>query len=297
MKRSIYIILFMVFSLSIFVYSGCSSSKQSVREGTTYSENQGSKDDYDEIEKLLGISNDDSLAKKKGMSKQDDDLIKLLEADEGKKKEVTPGQELDQEQKRMARIENEAEQIRKQLRKKLQEKDLKIADLKAKLLAKEEELQKYRSGGSTGSSRAGVFSGSMSTPRANALTRHGAPDDYVAKYQRGLDLFHQRKYRDALAVFEALLATDTNNDYSDNAQYWIGECYFAMGRYKEAILAFEKVFTFRYSNKNDYAQFKIGQCYFMLGDKQRARQEFQQFIDNYQKSELIPRAQGYLAQL
>jgi len=78
MKRSIYIILFMVFSLSIFVYSGCSSSKQSVREGTTYSENQGSKDDYDEIEKLLGISNDDSLTKKKGMSKQDDDLIKLL---------------------------------------------------------------------------------------------------------------------------------------------------------------------------------------------------------------------------
>lgn len=286
----------MVFSLSIFVFLSCSSSKQSVRDDT-YTENQGSPDDYDQIEKLLGISKEDSSKKKKGLSKQDDDLIKLLEADEGKQKEITPEQELNQEQKRLSRIENEAEQIRKQLRKKLQEKDLKIADLKAQLMAKEEELQKYRGGSRSGSSRAGVFSGSLSTPRANALSSHSAPDDYVAKYRRGLDLFHQRKYRDALAVFEALLATDTNNDYSDNAQYWIGECYFAMGRYKEAILAFEKVFTFRYSNKNDYAQFKIGQCYFMLGDKQRARQEFQQFIDNYQKSELVPRAQDYLAQL
>ena len=70
-----------------------------------------------------------------------------------------------------------------------------------------------------------------------------------------------------------------------------------MGRYREAIMAFEKVFTFKFSNKNDYAQFKIGQCYYQLGDKQRARREFQELLDNYPDSELVPRAREYLSKL
>ena len=87
-----------------------------------------------------------------------------------------------------------------------------------------------------------------------------------------------------------------NHSYADNAQYWIGESYYAMGRYQEAIMAFEKVFTFPQSNKNDWAQFKIGQCYFKMGDREQAQQEFQQLIDNYSDSELVPRARDYLAQ-
>jgi len=115
------------------------------------------------------------------------------------------------------------------------------------------------------------------------------------RYQEALDVFHQHEYRQAINQFEQLLATDMNNDLSDNAQYWIGECYYAMGQYQEAIMAFEKVFTFRFSNKNDYAQFKIGQSYFKMGDKERANQEFQQLLDTYPDSELVARTRSYLS--
>ncbi len=93
------------------------------------------------------------------------------------------------------------------------------------------------------------------------------------------------------------MATDTHHSLADNAQYWIGECYFALGDYRAAILAFEKVFTFKQSNKNDYAQYKLGLCYYKLGDKKRARQEFQNLLDNYPDSPLVEKARKYLMQL
>jgi tol-pal system protein YbgF len=121
-------------------------------------------------------------------------------------------------------------------------------------------------------------------------------DAYVNSYNDALSLFHERQYQNAIREFEQLLSSDMNHSYADNAQYWIGESHYAMGRYQEAIMAFEKVFTFPQSNKNDWAQFKIGQCYFKMGDRERAEQEFQQLIDNYSDSELVPRARNYLAQ-
>ena len=119
-------------------------------------------------------------------------------------------------------------------------------------------------------------------------------DSYESEYNAAFNLFQQRRYRDAIKAFEALLAKSTTHSLSDNAQYWIGECYYALGDYSAAIVAFEKVFTFKNSNKNDYAQFKIGQCYYMLKDYNRARQEFQKLIDNYKNSNLISYAEKYL---
>jgi tol-pal system protein YbgF len=124
-----------------------------------------------------------------------------------------------------------------------------------------------------------------------------APGEYQQTYQEGLDLFHARNYKQATSVFESLLASDANNSLSDNAQYWIGECSYAMGQYKKAIIDFEKVFTFPKSNKNDAAQFKLGLCYMRLGDSQKAKEEFQRLLDVYPKSEYTKRAQEHIASL
>jgi TolA-binding protein len=122
-------------------------------------------------------------------------------------------------------------------------------------------------------------------------------DSYESEYNAAFNLFQHRKYRDAIKAFEALLAKNTTHSLADNAQYWIGESYYALGDYSAAIVAFEKVFTFKNSNKNDYAQFKIGQCYYMLKDYNRARQEFQKLIDNYKNSNLISYAEKYLRKM
>lgn len=292
MRNILHLLFTLLLGLMVVWATGCGGSKQTVKGGNGSASEEGSGNDYDEIEKLLGIDRESSNQSQEG--KKDDDLIRLLEADEGKQSTSEGGMQAGSDlQAPPSQAQPAGETV--DLERKIKQKDLEIADLKAQLMQKNSEidrLKKKQSGENTN-----TMFGSLGKQRAGSGSFQVAGADYINEYNRGLDLFKQRQYRDALAVFESLLASDTDNDRADNAQYWIGECYYAMGRYREAILAFEKVFTFRYSNKNDYAQFKIGQSYFKLGDKQRARQEFQQFLDNYQNSRLVNRAQEYLAQL
>lgn len=110
-------------------------------------------------------------------------------------------------------------------------------------------------------------------------------------------MFNDRNYQNAIEAFESLLASQANHSLADNAQFWIGECHYALGQYKKALIDFEKVFTFPKSNKNDSAQFKLGLCYLRLGDKSKAREEFQRLVDVYPKSEYLKRAQSHLQEL
>jgi TolA-binding protein len=139
--------------------------------------------------------------------------------------------------------------------------------------------------------------GILTTAKVNPSRDQYTSPSYKAEYERGLSYFQQKRYKDAISVFEQLLDIDSRTGYSDNAQYWIGESFYALRRYQEALRAFEKVFTFPNSNKNDYAQYKIAQCYYMLGNKPRANQEFQTFLNNYPNSELDSFAKRYLTRL
>jgi len=292
MKRIAYLFFLICLSLAFLSWSGCGSSRKTVDEGGAAE--SSSEGEFDEIEKLLGISRDDSQtsqtaskpAEKKAQPQQQeqDDLITLLEVDEGKKMDKPAGQTTGAEDKRVLRLQGEVDDLQKQLRK----KDTEIADLKSQLSTKEQSFP------SQSSSAAASYP--YTPPPAQSSTGSYSSDSYVNRYNDALSMFHNREYSNAISEFEQLLSTDMNHSYADNAQYWIGECYYALGRYQEAVMAFEKVFTFPQSNKNDWAQFKIGQSYFKMGNRERARQEFQQLIDNYSDSELVPRARNYLAQ-
>ena len=297
MKKYIHLLLIILLGAFLVFWTGCGSSRKTMNEGDSSTSGQTSQDDYDEIEKLLGISRDDKKSeqpaqkpaeKSTSQTKSNDDLITLLEVNEGKQKETPAETGTSTEDKRVARLQADVESLRKDLKK----KDMEIADLKTQLMLAQESAKKQPA---TQTQSAAGYYQQPATPSSQPSTQPVSSSDYGYRYQEALDTYHQHEYQQALNQFEQLLASDMNNDLSDNAQYWIGECYYAMGRYQEAIMAFEKVFTFRYSNKNDYAQFKIGQSYFKLGDKERANQEFQQLIDTYPDSELVPRARDYLA--
>jgi len=117
------------------------------------------------------------------------------------------------------------------------------------------------------------------------------------RYVDARNLYEQRKYTEAIAAFQAMLADNANNSYTDNCQYWIGECYYGMGQYAQSIAEFEKVFTFTRSNKSDAALLKLGLCYLRLNDRQQARSEFEQLIANYPGSQYVANARKYLARL
>jgi tol-pal system protein YbgF len=293
MKRIAYLFLALSFTVFLISWSGCGSSRKTVNQSGTSSDQSG--EDYDEIEKLLGISRDDSKKSqpeskqseqaKTSKSDEQDDLITLLEADEGKKTDKPVSETSPGEDKRISRLQTQVDDLQNQLEK----KNMEIADLKAQVMMKDEALKNQ-----TTTTPAPTYS-----YPGEGYTRTGeqlSSDSYKNRYDDALQLFHERQYQQAIEEFQQLLATDMNHSLADNAQYWIGESYYALGRYQEAIMAFEKVPQFPKSNKNDWAKFKLGQCYYQMGNKERARQEFQELLDLYPDSDLAARARNYLAQ-
>ena len=90
---------------------------------------------------------------------------------------------------------------------------------------------------------------------------------------------------------------DANHDLADNAQYWLGECYYSKKEYLDAIKEFEKVFTFPNTNKGSDAQYKIALSYKNLGLIDKARAEFQRLVDYHPGSKYYPKAKEALKQL
>lgn len=119
----------------------------------------------------------------------------------------------------------------------------------------------------------------------------------MQRYADARDLYEQRRYAEATSAFQAILAENDKSSYADNCQYWIGECYYGLGKYAQAIAEFEKVFTFPRSNKTDAALLKIGLCYLQMGERQQARSQLEQLIATYPSSQYVAKARKYLARL
>ena len=60
-------------------------------------------------------------------------------------------------------------------------------------------------------------------------------------YRTALDSFTQENYQRAILEFEEFVANHPDHDLADNAQYWIGECYYAQKNFESAVREFEKV--------------------------------------------------------
>ena len=83
----------------------------------------------------------------------------------------------------------------------------------------------------------------------------------------------------------------SGSEWADNAQYWTGECYYGLGKYRQALTAFTKVFAYRKTEKADDAQLKIARCYLGLDEKSKALSSFQKLLDEYPESEYLSKAQ------
>lgn len=258
--------------LSAFLLFSCGSTRKST-EGEATDEETARQKELDEIESLLGVTNDQSDSQKKQTGKKDDTLG-LLDA-----KDVP----MQQEQATAKAQTPEADKQVSDLKVQVEKKDLMINDLKSQLKKQSEQIYQLESQ-------------KQAQPRVSYTPVGGdvAAEEYDQRYQEALSLFNDRNYQNAIETFESLLASQANHSLADNAQFWIGECHYALGQYKKAVIDFEKVFTFPKSNKNDAAQFKLGLCYLRLGDKDKAREEFQRLVDVYPKSEYLKRAQTHL---
>lgn len=117
-------------------------------------------------------------------------------------------------------------------------------------------------------------------PSAPSAFKPGGFDASVS-YKGALDEYYARRFESAITGFTELLTVAPNHDLADNAQYWIGECYYSMGSFAKALDAFTKVFDYPKSNKLPDAHLKIALTQLKLGNTDAARQEFRAVVQNY----------------
>lgn len=86
-------------------------------------------------------------------------------------------------------------------------------------------------------------------------------------YRAALDLLHAGKVDRAEQGFRDFLEKYPEHPYADNAQYWLGECFYSRKDYNSAITEFNLVLTnYSHGDKICDATLKIGYSYIQLGD-------------------------------
>ena len=109
--------------------------------------------------------------------------------------------------------------------------------------------------------------------------------DAKPAYDAALALVTAHKYPGALEALAAFLVKWPDHPYADNAMYWRGECYFALGDYPHAAEQFEGVLTrFPAGDKVPDAMLKLGMCAQRTGDGARAKDLFARLAHDYPQS-------------
>ena len=136
----------------------------------------------------------------------------------------------------------------------------------------------------------------VAATRADATAAVGKSDAFNM-YQGALYYYRHKQYDRALVEFDRLLQEAPMSEWSDNAQYWKGECYYGLRKYQQALIEFTKVFAFNNTGKADDAQIKIANCHIKLGERDRALAALHKLINEYPDSEYVPTAREKIKQL
>jgi tol-pal system protein YbgF len=101
-------------------------------------------------------------------------------------------------------------------------------------------------------------------------------------FELAYETFKKGKYDKARIRFKNFLKQYPKTEYSDDAEFWIGECYYLEKKYKEAILEYEKVVkNYPKGDKVPSALLMQGLSFLMLNDKPSAKLILQRVIQDY----------------
>jgi tol-pal system protein YbgF len=118
-----------------------------------------------------------------------------------------------------------------------------------------------------------------------------------ASYEAAYQLFSQKKYDEAIQMYQALLDGGISEDLADHCHYWMGESYYGKKDYHSALKEFETVFQYKSMEKKADAQFMVAQCYERMGDKAKAKEAYEKVTKEYPTSDKVPLAKERWAKL
>jgi tol-pal system protein YbgF len=124
------------------------------------------------------------------------------------------------------------------------------------------------------------------------LTLAQAKEIYDNAY---LDL-SRGNYSLALLGFRDYLTKSPESELSDNAQYWIGECYYTQKDFMRAIEEFERVdHNYPLGDKVPAALLKIGYSQLQLENRDAAKETLRDLINRYPTTEEAEQARAKLS--
>jgi tol-pal system protein YbgF len=109
--------------------------------------------------------------------------------------------------------------------------------------------------------------------------------DPTAAYDQAVLDFTQGRFPLALGEFRAFVAANGTTDLADNAQYGVGESFYAVGQYDSAAAAYRDVVEkWPEGDKVPAALYKLGIAYQKSNRSPEARTTFRTLIDKYPRT-------------
>jgi len=101
-------------------------------------------------------------------------------------------------------------------------------------------------------------------------------------YQQAFNLLKQGQYDKAILAFQSFLASYPSGNYTDNAQYWLGEANYVTRHFEVAEQEFRKVLEQHPdSSKSADAMLKLGYTYYELSNWEQARKTLENVIARF----------------
>jgi tol-pal system protein YbgF len=230
---------------------------------------------------------------------------------------------LDQLHREVNALNEKMEEVRYQLDRQIgkssKEGDQRIRDLEARLArvnedlktqsnqfrdqlkARDDELRKTRDAmQALAAEQKAAAAAATETQREREKAERLATDSNAAKreYDEAWRVVERQDYRAAIIKLRDFLKKYPNSDLGDNAQYWLGECHYALREFDQAILEFDTVRRkYPKGDKIPAALLKQGFAFAELGDKVDARLILQELLDRYPQSEEADKAKQKLKTL
>ncbi len=193
----------------------------------------------------------------------------------------------------------EVDQKSKELESRIQKLEDDLKGQAALLKAREDELRALSESAKTAQgNKEGTPGGASLAKESGREKFSGEPEAVRRDYEQALKSLDNRDYKGAIARFREFLKKYPDSAYANNAQYWIGEAYYALRQFDQAILEFDTVRRkYPKGDKVPAALLKMGFAFAELGDKVDARLILQELLDRYPQTEEASKAKQKLKTL
>ena len=132
-------------------------------------------------------------------------------------------------------------------------------------------------------------------PQANPVSNIKSKQN---KYDEAYALYKKGNYSEARKLFEDFLKTYPKDPLTDNAIYWIGNCYFKEKKYEKAISVFEDLINkFPESNKTPDSHYVQALAFLELNEPLTAKIILETLIQNFPSSKAASMAKTKQLQL